>query len=338
MSPAPTMADVARLAGVSAMTVSGALRRDASVSEQTRARVLEVVDEIGYVPDQAAGALSSGRSGLVAAIMPTLTIPLFANVARGLSDTLHQEGIELFLCSSEYSSEREIDIVTSVLRRRPEAVVLTGVGGLNKATRLLAGAGIPVVEFLDGPGAPIDHMIGLDAKAIGRATVEYLRRKGRRRLCVVTARPDRSARDQLRLAGIEAAARELGMAEPLVLRHNSPASPSDQGVRAAIEVVERKIDVDALIFMCDYAAMGALSSFRKLGVDVPGDMAVFGFGDCEIASHLNPSLTTIAFSPVGAGVELGKVVLSALDAVKARKSAPPYRLTLDFHLVERESA
>lgn len=320
------------------MTVSRALRRDASVSEQTRARVLEVVEEIGYVPDQAAGALSSGRSGLVAAIMPTLAIPLFAYVARGLSDTIHKEGLQLFLGASDYSIEREEDILRGVLRRRPETIVLAGAGHSSKTARLLAGAGIPVVEFLDGAEPPIEHVIGLDLAAIGRATVNYLARKGRRRIAVVAAAGDGDRRGEARVAGIMAAAADAGLPPPTILRRGSPSSPVDQGARAAIEIIERKIGTDAIVLLNDYAAMGALTALRELGVATPDDIAVVGFGDCEIARHLRPSLTTISFSPVAAGVEIGKVVLSALEAARLGRPSAPYRLTLDFQLIERESA
>lgn len=320
------------------MTVSRALRRDASVSEQTRARVLEVVEEIGYVPDQAAGALSSGRSGLVAAIMPTLTIPLFAYVTRGLSDTLHKEGLQLFLGSSDYSVEREEDILRGVLRRRPEAIVLAGMGHSSKSARLLAGAGIPVVEFLDGAGPPVEHVIALDAAAIGRATVGYLVRKGRRKLAIAASADETDRRGEARVAGLLAAATDAGLPAPVVVRRGSAGAPIEQGARAAIEIVERKAGADALVLLDDYAAMGALSALRELGVEVPGDIAVFGFGDCEIARHLRPSLTTIGFSPVAAGVEVGKVVLAALEAARVGRPSAPYRLSLDFQLVERESA
>ena len=108
----------------------------------------------------------------------------------GLSDTLRKEGLQLFLGSSDYSAEREEDILRAALRRRPEAIVLTSVGQSSKASRMLAGAGIPVVEFLDASEPAVDHVIALDAAAIGRATVEHLARKGRRKLAIVASAAD----------------------------------------------------------------------------------------------------------------------------------------------------
>lgn len=332
------MADVARLAGVSAMTVSRALRRESSVSEQTRARVLEVVDEIGYVPDQAAGALSSGRSGLVAAIMPTLTVPMFAHVARGLSETLSQAGLELFLGSSDYSASREEEILRAILRRRPEAVMLTGVDHTGKSARLLANAGIPVIEFLDGSDPPIDNIIGLDLPAIARATIEFLKAKSRTKLGVVISRDQTDRRSEAWVRGLQAAAKQLGVPDPIVLRHGAASNPVELGARGAGAAIREKLDVDALIFMNDYAAIGALGALKRLGVKTPDDIAVFGFGDCEVASAIDPALTTVSFNPIAAGVEIGKVVLSALESVKLGQPRRPYKLVLDFQIVARDSA
>lgn len=332
------MADVARLAGVSAMTVSRALRQEASVSEATRARVLEVIDEIGYVPDQAAGALSSGRSGLVAAILPTLSMPMFGQMARGLSQTLSNAGLQLFLSSSDYSPTREEDILRAVLRRRPEAIVLAGVGHTERTSRLLAGAGVPVVEFLDGASPPVDHLVELDPQALARATTKFLLAKNRRRLAVVWSKGVEDRRGEARARALVAAARELSLPEPIVLRHGDPMHNYDVGSRAVAEIADRGLPVDAVVFLSDDAAIGALTAFRRLKIKVPDQIAVIGFGDCEYAMHVQPTLTTIRFNAVGAGVEVGKIMLSSLDTTRLGKASQPFRLTLDFEIVERESA
>lgn len=332
------MADVARLAGVSAMTVSRALRREASVSERTRARVLDVIDEIGYVPDQAAGALSSGYSGLVAAIMPTLTVPLFGYIAQGLTDTLSHAGLQLFLGSSDYSPARQENILRAILRRRPEAIAIAGVGATEKAVRLLECAGVPVIEFLEAPDPPINHLVSFDPAAVARATVKYLARKNRRRLAIVAPTGERDRRGNGRVSALIAAAGEFGLPDPIVMRHGGSQNPMDQGARGATEATERRRELDALVFMTDYAAIGALSALRKADVSVPDDVAVFGFGNCEVARHVTPSLTTIGFNPVGLGVEIGKVMLSALNASRLKVKGQSFRLSLEFELIERESA
>lgn len=332
------MGDVARLAGVSAMTVSRALRRDAAVSARTRARVLEVIEEIGYVPDKAAGSLSSGRSGLVAVIFPTLVLPMFAYVAQGLSETISQSGLELQLASSDYSAEREEEILRSMLRRRPEAVAIAGVGHTAKAARLLEGAGIPIVEFLDGSDPVIDSLIGLDLAAVSRATIDYLVGRGRRRLAVAAPRDDAGRRATHRIESLAVIARAQGLPEPVVFRHGSSVQPAEQGARSATAMIAGGQTFDAMILMNDYAAIGAIRELETAGLHVPSDIAVFGFGNCEVARYVRPSITTVGFNPAAAGVEIGKIILAGLEAARQGAERRSYRLTLDFQIFERESA
>ena len=139
------MADVARLAGVSKMTVSRALAGGA-VSADTRERILRAVDAVNYVPDAVAGALSTGRSDFVAALVPTLANSNFADMVRGLSDGILPAGLQVLLGYSDYALEREEAVVRSVLRHRPRAVVLTG-GEHTEGTRaLLARSRVRVVD------------------------------------------------------------------------------------------------------------------------------------------------------------------------------------------------
>ncbi|MGA0532884.1 LacI family DNA-binding transcriptional regulator [Hansschlegelia sp. KR7-227] len=332
------MADVAKLAGVSAMTVSRALRQDGSVSDRTRARVLEVIDEVGYVPDQAAGALSSGRSGLVAVIMPTFTVPPFAQIARGLHDTLSAEGLELFMSFSDYSPEREEQVLRAVLRRRPEALAIVGVDHTDRATKLLEAAGIPVIECLERAGQGVDHVVAIDQAAAGQAAVRHLASRGRRRVAVAASRQDPDAGEADRIAGVTTAARELGLDQPIVIRHGSPLAPLDQGLRAAGEALDRHPDVDALVCMNDYAAVGVVGELRRRGRSAPADLAVVGFGDSDISRHVEPAITTIGFNPVLVGVEMGKMVLSTRAAARLGRTLPSYRLNIDFQLIVRESA
>jgi LacI family gluconate utilization system Gnt-I transcriptional repressor len=332
------MADVARLAGVSAMTVSRALRPSGSVSQKTRARVMEVIDEIGYVPDQSAGSLSSGRSGLVAAILPTLTNPLFGMVARGLYDTLSLEPLQVFLEFSEYNAAREERILSALLRRRPEAIVVGGVDHTDRTSRMLANAGIPVIECFDSPRSPIGHVVALDHAAVARATVRHVVDGGRRRMAIIAARYDADLQGERRVAAMSAAAEEAGLPAPIILRHGGPLEAIEQGVRGAAETAENHGDVDAILCMSDYAALGAIGELRRRGIFVPNSLAVVGFGDSEFSAHVRPTITTVGFNATNIGVEVAKLVLSAIGAAREERPLPPYRLSLDFQLLQRESA
>lgn len=335
---APTMADVAKVAGVSAMTVSRALREDASVSKATRARVLEVIDDLGYVPDQAAGALSSGRSGLVGMIAPSFTSPMYGSVARGLNATLTKAGLQLFLGFADFQEEREEQALEALLRRRPEAVVLSGGRHTSKVARMLANASVPVVEFFCAPEDPLQHVVAVDLRAAGRLAVERLSAQGRRSLVVIKESDSLDIAAQERALGARDAAAKRNLPPPTVLSGVGAMTPIDFGAHMVGEMLERRPDVDGVICSNDGVAIGVIAGLRRLGRRVPDDVAVVGFGDHEVGRHLEPALTTIGFNAPSLGVEVGKVLLSAFEAARAGEEIKPYRLSIGVELVGRESA
>ncbi|MGL6209203.1 MAG: LacI family DNA-binding transcriptional regulator, partial [Paracoccaceae bacterium] len=145
----PTMTDVARLAGVSPMSVSRAFKADASVSGQTREAILKAADELGYVFDSTASNLRSQKTDFVAVTIPSINNANFADTVRGLTEGLQARGLQILLGYTDYDMAKEEQLIEQLLRRRPEAIVVTGGHHTPRARRLLANAGIPVVETWD---------------------------------------------------------------------------------------------------------------------------------------------------------------------------------------------
>ncbi len=154
------MADVARLAGVSPMTVSRAFKRDASVSDATRSSILEAADSLGYVFDSTASNLRSQRTDFVAVTIPSINNANFADTVRGLSEGLKERGLQILLGYTDYDIHEEERLIEQLLRRRPEAIVVTGGRHTPRARRLLENAGIPVIETWDLPDHPVGHVVG----------------------------------------------------------------------------------------------------------------------------------------------------------------------------------
>ena len=155
-----TMQKIAKLAGVSAMTVSRALKADASVSLKTRQKVLDVVQQTGYVPDATARIFASGRSGFVAVLVPSINNSNFADTVRGMSHVFEAAGLQVLLGDTGYSVDREDVLIGTLLQRRPEAIILTGGVHTAHARNMLANADIPIVETWDLPKTPLGHVVG----------------------------------------------------------------------------------------------------------------------------------------------------------------------------------
>src|SRR5882724_7463241 len=205
---APTLSAVARLAGVSSITVSRVVRLPEMVAPETRGRVEAAMRELGYVPNQLAGALASGaRTRSVGVLVPTIANSIFADTVQGLSDELEPLGYAVILAQSRYDAAREDHMLAALLSRRPEAIIMVGSPATDDGARLLRRAGIPVAETWDLPAAPIDAVAGFDNYQAGVAVARHLVAQGRRELAFIGGDDPRATR---RWNGFKDTALELG--------------------------------------------------------------------------------------------------------------------------------
>lgn len=327
-----TMADVARHAGVSTMTVSRALRHDGVVSKATREKIEAAVNALGYVLDQSAGSLSSGRTGFIAALVPSINNSNFSDTARGITDALENSGLDLLLGYTDYSMEKEEKLVESMLRRRPEGMILTGGTHSARARKLLRNAGIPVVETWDIPPVPVDQVVGFSNKEAMALLVRTLAtERGYRRFGYIGGTTERDTRGNQRKEGFQQALAELGLSRGRVISFGIPPISTEQGGQAIVSMLERWPDTECVLCVSDLSAFGALMECQRRGMKVPGDIAIAGFGDYEISASCCPRITTINVGCYDIGQLAAGRVLQALQG-KGRGSdemiLTPYRVVL----------
>ncbi|MGH7155110.1 MAG: LacI family DNA-binding transcriptional regulator, partial [Acetobacteraceae bacterium] len=167
-----TIAEVAAAAGVATMTVSRVINTPELVAPATAARVRTAITRLGYVPNLVAGGLSSRRSRMIAAVVPTIAHPMFANLIGSFTEVLRRAGYQVMLSLSGYAAEPD-DLVRGLLGRRPDGILVTGVVHTRATRQMLSRAGIPVVEVFEATSRPIDMLVGFDHAAVGAAVAEY---------------------------------------------------------------------------------------------------------------------------------------------------------------------
>lgn len=307
------MADVARLAGVSPMTVSRAFKADSSVSGTTREAILKAADDLGYVFDSTASNLRSQRTDFVAVTIPSINNANFADTVRGLSEGLKARGLQILLGSTDYDTAEEERLIEQLLRRRPEAIVVTGGRHTPRARRLLENAGIPVVETWDLPEDPIGHVVGFSNAAAVRGMVDHLVARGLTRIAFIGGDTSRDTRGADRRAGFVAAMQAHGLDASRLIAAGVPPISMREGAEAMGRLLESLPDTQAVICVSDLSAFGALTECQRRGIAVPGQMAVAGFGDYEIAGISVPSLTTINPFPREIGARTAELILQVLD-------------------------
>lgn len=331
------MTDVARAAGVSPMTVSRALKTDAPVLPGTRDHVLRVVAQLGYVPDLIAGSLSSKRSGFVAVLVPSLNNPHFADTVSGLTRVLDPTGLQVLIGHTNYSAAQEERLVETMLRRRPEVVVLTFDGHTDKTRRMLATADVPVIELWEAPRRPIGHVVGFSNRNAGRHLAERMIARGYSKIAFIGESQDRATRGAERRAGVRDALRSAGLDHERMLSFAPPPINMSQGALALDVVMQRWPDTDAVICVSDPCAFGVMTECQRRALAVPGQLAVAGFGDFEVSRCSRPTITTVAVDAEGIGRKAGELILELRTAELRGVTLPPQQIEVQALPVERGS-
>ncbi len=331
------MQDVARAAGVSTMTVSRALRRDGRIAPGTRRRILKIVQDLGYVPDRTAASFSTRKSGFVGALVPSLNNTHFAETAAGLQNALQPAGLQLLLGNTNYLKDLAEKLIETMLERRPEAMVVTYDDHTPRARRLLIEAGIPVVEIWELPRHPIGHVVGFSNRRAAAAMTQHLIDLGRTRIAFLGEADDKGTRGSERRKGFMDAVRAAGLGHQRQLNFARPPINMMQGRDAMTALLQRWPDTDAVLCVSDPCAYGALSACQIGGIDVPGQIAIAGFGDFEISHCAVPSISTVSVSGLTIGAQTGALVLELLDPPSDRPLQSPRIILVDALPVVRGS-
>ena len=325
------MRDVAKAAGVSRMTVSRALKKDSPISKETRERILKVVREMNYVPDQMAGSLTTKRSGFVAVLVPSLNNLHFAETVQALTKELEGIGQQVLLGYTDYSKQREENLVETMLRRRPEAVVLSYDGHSDRTVELLSEANIPVIELWERPEDPLGHTIGFSNRAAASQMTEELIGRGYRNIAFLGEEDDDWTRGAGRRAGWRDAMQKAGLSAHRLVRAGKPPLSIEDGAGAVETLLSEFPDTDCIFCVSDPPAFGVLSSLRQMGRKVPEEIGVVGFGNFEVSRFSTPAITTIEVDPKRIGTTTGRLLAELLGG--SEEAAPRHEtveVTLSF--------
>ncbi|WP_169389557.1 LacI family DNA-binding transcriptional regulator [Deinococcus aquatilis] len=330
-----TIADVALRARVATMTASRALNRPEMVSDELRARVLQAAEDLNYIPDRAAGGLASGAGLALPVLVPTLHHSVYVQLLEGLEETLPEAGYQLLLGSTEYSREKEEKLVEVFLGWRPSGIILSGIDHSERTARLLRASGVPVVETMDlaepeQAGLPLDLNIGFSHYRVGEAVVEYLAACGYRQIAYAGTLTELDPRSVRRIRGFQNALKRLGLPHHQIGRSDQPSSLA-VGRDLLSGLLAEHPTLDAVFFANDELAAGALFECQRRGIKVPEDLAIMGFADEEIASHLNPALTTVRIPRR----EMGRLAADLLLARLGGQLGPQPPVDVGFDIVQR---
>jgi LacI family gluconate utilization system Gnt-I transcriptional repressor len=301
----PTIADVARLAGVGAITVSRALRDPSQVSESLRKNIDDAIRQLGYVPNLNARALASIRTDIVGVLVPSLTQNIFSDVLRGVYDGVDGSNLQIQVGNTHYSDAEEERLVGQMLRQKPSGMIVSGADQNPRTRAMLENAGCPVIQIMDLTDDPIDVVIGFSHYEAGKAIATHLIEAGYRHIGFLSGWMN--SRSLGRMAGLTDTLKEAGLFNPKlitpVITSSQTPESDDAGDRGfATPLIARKLlarlieaepRMDAVFCNNDMLALGVLFECIARGIRVPEDFGIAGFNDFDIMEATYPSLTSV---------------------------------------------
>lgn len=326
-----TLADVARLAGVSPITVSRGLRGERAVDPGLVARVKAAAEQLGYMPDPAARALASRHGSHVAVLIPLLSNALFVDLLEAVQRTLRPAGYQALIGITHYDKLEEEQLLRELLLHRPAGLLVTGTDHSEATRALIERSGVPCVHLMEVSGQPGIHGVGFSQQDAGAAMTRHLLGRGRRRIVFAAAQLD--PRTMQRLAGWRRELEAAGRYERALEWLDPAPSSIGLGARMFERILAQDPQVDAVFFNNDDLAQGALLAALRLGVDVPGRIAVAGFNDLTGSDQMLPPLTTVR-TPRG---EVGAAAARMLLALMAGQQVEQPCVDLGYELLVRAS-
>ena len=311
-----TLSEVAKLAGVSVSTASKAINGRGDVSDQTRKRVLETADRIGFTPNQLARSLLAGRTGTVGLLTSDLEGRFVLPILMGAEDAFGAGQVNVFLCDARGDTIREQHQLKALLNRRVDGIIVVG-RQTDPRPSLGHELPVPVVYTYAPSDDPADLSLTPDDEAGGRLAIEHLLACDRTRIGHITGDPTYAATHD-RARGIQQALRAAGLelqGEPMFSEWSE-----SWGRDAAAMLLAQNPDVDAIACGSDQIARGVLDTLRDVGRSVPEDVAVIGYDNWEVlTTNSRPELTSIDANLQKLGRESARTLFQAMGPESGKR-------------------
>ncbi|MFP7571776.1 LacI family DNA-binding transcriptional regulator [Marivita sp. S2033] len=289
---APTLNDVARIAGVSTATVSRCLNAPDRVFEDTRRRVMNAVETLGYTPNFAARVMAARRTFTIGAIIPTMENAIFARGLQAFQEELYSLGYTLLVSSSAYQPQIEEEQIRTLVARGADGLLLIGHDRDARIYDYLDRQKMPVVaawSYLEDGRIP---SIGFDNRHAMYSLADQVIRLGHDNIAMISGISEGNDRARLRIDGLKDALAAHGLSADCLTVVETPYE-IDNGAVAMETLMARSPRPSVVLCGNDVLAVGALLKAQEMGLRVPQDVSITGFDQIELARITTPQLTTV---------------------------------------------
>ncbi|MFU1913148.1 LacI family DNA-binding transcriptional regulator [Bordetella avium] len=317
----PTLADVAKLAGVSLGSASRALSVPNEVKPATLERVNRAVAQLGYIRDGAAAALASRRTRTVGAVYPTLNNPIYAHSTHSMQQTLWEMGYQLLIASHEYHIDDEAAVLRATVERGVDGIIMVGTDHSEEVFALLHQRSLPYVLTWSVDDSNYPHCVGISNYTAAYDLARCVLARGHTRVGICGGPIERNERARGRRNGVLGALREQGLSVPAEWINEQPFS-FEGGRQAIREYWSRPERPSVIFFGTDLLAMGALHECRRLGIAVPEQLSIVGFDGIDEDEMMQPELTTVSIPAQEIGRRAARHIVDLIEDREPASSGP----------------
>lgn len=308
VSKKPSLRDVAKQAQVSLGTVSNVLNRPTQVSEETRLKVREAIDMLGFVPN--AGSTESSKSKIVGLILPMGNSPFYDEMTNGVEDAINAHGYRLLIGYSREDEAIELQLLNSMVESNFRGIIVTPVGSQNQVFDKFIEKNVRVGFISQTDEEPEQCSVSIDQVRGGYIGLEYLAKLGHKKVLWV-AGPVHHHQSNQRFLGITQAARDFDIELSVM---NSPSLDFLAGEHIAPEIIAAGPLPDAIFAGNDALGLGIMNYFHKIGIPVPGQISVLGYDNVSYAESALVPLSTVSQTPYQLGWTMGSQLVFEFQA------------------------
>lgn len=327
-----TIYDVAREAGVSMATVSRVVNNNPNVKPQTRKKVFEAIERLGYRPNAVARGLASKKTTTVGVVIPDISNSIFAEVARGIEDIANMYHYNIILCNADKRKEKEIRVINTLLEKQVDGLLFMGGTVTEDHVQAFKTSSVPIVLCGTTEANGLIPAVDIDHEAAAFDAVQLLLNNGHRRIGMISGTLQDPANGYARYQGYKRALEQAGieLKEDLVRIGNYRYESGYDVMNYFLDLPECPT---AIFAATDEMAIGAIHAIQDAGKRVPDDISMASVDNIRMASMVRPQLSTVA-QPM---YDIGAVSMRLLTKLMNKENVEQSKVTLPHELIKRKS-
>ncbi|MGV3504697.1 MAG: LacI family DNA-binding transcriptional regulator [Adhaeribacter sp.] len=331
-----SITDIARQLNISITTVSFILNGKAEekrISKAVSEKVLKLVEELNYKPNQLAKSLRTGKTHIIGLIVEDISNTFFANIARLIEEVAYKQGYRIIYCSTENNAAKTRELIGMFRERHVDGYIITPSEGIEEEVNSLLQQQLPVVLFDRNLPNSSANYVGIDNFGSAYAGARHLLEQGFENIAFITLDSNQTQMSE-RLEGYRQALQSQN--KPTYIRQVAFGEKKDRVVAEMADFLEKNQEIDAVIFATNYLAVSGLEAIKRLDLQIPQQLGVVAFDEHDIFTLYTPTITSITQPVAEIAENLIQILLRNLDETLLPRKAEV--MVLPTNLIVRESS